>query len=756
MLLPCLCFGPMLLALISYLIGRRSKSGRNAFVALCGAAMFALSLLTWREETVFSLPGFCGLGLNLRADGFRSLYASVAAFMWMITGFFSPEYFAHYHNRNRYYFFNLMTLGATLGVFFSDDLYSTLIFFEIMSLTSYTWVAHEETPGAMRAAGTYLAVAVIGGLTTLMGLFLLWHSLGTLSFDGMREAMAARGGADGVLTAAAWLTLFGFAAKAGMFPVHIWLPKAHPVAPAPASALLSGVLTKTGVFGLIVVAVRLMPGQEGFFRLLLVFAAVTMFLGALMALFSVDLKRTLACSSASQIGFIAVGLGVMGLLGEEGGLAAYGALEHMVNHSLIKLCLFLCAGAVYMNLHRLNLNDIRGFGRGKWVLHAAFLLGALSIACVPPLGAGFNSKSLLHEGILEYVEHLKAHGGPWQVFKALEILFLISGGLTVAYMTKLYVCLFWEKHPDRQTGYDNMARTYITWPSACALLLSAAVLPALGLFGAGLLSPLAERSMPFFGQTPLHHAIRYFSPENLKGGAVSIAIGAAVYLLIVRPLLMRRDERGVRVYVNRWPAWLDLENGVYRPLLHGLTVVLGAVVAFLEHIPESRPVKQWIPAAVSAVVAFLEHIPESRPVKQWIPAAVSAVVAFFDRLPESGAVLRGVPQLVTAVTRAVAELPERIALFFHAFFAAPPREKREAPVQSRAAWFFGRGMNRLARAVNATVLRRHPMRTDFEYVFDASNRAIADTASRVTQSVSFGLFLLAVGLLAMILYLVLN
>mgnify|MGYP003301135112 CR=1 FL=1 len=208
----------MAMAFVCFLTGRKSKIWRDILVGATGVLTFVLCLCTWNKSLSFSLEGALGLGIHLKADGFRSLYGLVAAFMWMMTGLFSPDYFAHYHNRNRYYFFNLLTLSATLGVIFSDDLYTTFIFFEIMSLTSYTWVAQEETPGAMRAAGTYLAVAVIGGLTTLMGLFLLQHHLGTLSFDGMQKAMAS---CDSSLTAATWLTVVGFAAKAGLFPLHI-------------------------------------------------------------------------------------------------------------------------------------------------------------------------------------------------------------------------------------------------------------------------------------------------------------------------------------------------------------------------------------------------------------------------------------------------------------------------------------------------------------------------------------------------------
>ena len=730
MLLPLLVFAPMLLGILAYAVGRKSKPLRTVLVILTCAAAFGGTLLLWGEEHVFTWEGFCGMGIHLRADGFRSFYASVAAFMWLGTALLSPQYFAHYHNRGRYFLFNLITLGATLGVLYSDDLYTTLIFFEIMSLTSYTWVAHEETPGAMRAAQTYLAVAIIGGLTTLMGLFLLWHSLGTLSFEGMRATLAERGGPDGTVTVGAWLTLFGFAAKAGLFPIHIWLPKAHPVAPAPASALLSGILTKTGIFGMIVVTTRLMGGVEAFVVPLTILGAVTMSLGAVMALFSVDLKRTLACSSVSQIGFITVGLGVMNLLGEEGGLAAYGAVEHMLNHSLIKLCLFMCAGVVYMNLHQLNLNDIRGYGRGKWVLHICFLLGALSIGCIPPIGSGFNSKSLLHEGILEYIAHLQAHGLPWGWWKALELLFIFSGGLTIAYMTKLYVCLFIEKHPTRQAEFDAKKRTYLKPLSAIALIASAVILPVLGICGARILSPLASRSMPFFGQEALHHEIHYFSGENLLGAGYSIAVGALVYAFVVRKWLMKRGENGVKEYINRWPARLDMENSLYRPLLGALTAFFGAVFGFFAAIPDSHPVRA-------------------------VGRGIGKVTAFIGAIPDSAAVLKGFPAAVTAFVRALSELPERGVMFLRETLFSPPRHHEAPPVGTRFTWGMGRWLDHLATKLNGGLMRSHPMHEDYEFRLAETHEELRDETGRVGRSFSFGLLLLAIGLLLTVLYLVL-
>lgn len=760
MLLPCLCFGPMFMALIGYLLNRCQKnaSGRNPgddggtsrlkyFAGFTGLLTLAGSLFLWPQTVTFNVEGFCGFGLHLRADGFRSLYTTVAAFMWTMTGLFSPEYFAHYHNRSRYYFFNLLTLGATIGVFLSDDLYTTFVFFEIMSLASYPWVAHEETPDAMRAAGTYLAVAVIGGLTTLMGLFLLWHELGTLSFDGMQQAMQVRNTDNGLITCAAWLTVFGFAAKAGMFPLHIWLPKAHPVAPAPASALLSGILTKSGVFGLAVVCSRLMQGNEAFGHLLMIFAAITMFVGAVLALLSVNLKRTLACSSMSQIGFIGIGLSMAVLSGEEGSLAVYGTVMHMLNHSLIKLVLFMCAGVIYMNLHRLDLNEVRGFGRGKPVLHIAFLLGAVSIGCLPFVGSGFASKSLLHESILEYMEMAAEKGLPVGQYRFLELLFIFSGGLTIAYMTKLYICIFWEKHPQKQEKYDAMKKTYINGISAAVLLISAVMLPILALFPGIFMTAAGDRSVSFFAQSPLKETIHYFSGENLLGAAWSILAGTLTYLLIVRPLLMRR-ETGIRTYVNCLPSWLDMEDRIYRPfLLKILPTLFGGITACLADLPV-RVLK--IGPLLGKCASFMADLP-ARILK--LGPVLGIFVSFLAGLPERCLKLG---QIMSDAVRMLAEIPECIVLLSHKTVFHESREPAPLPVDNRVAYGLGKALDGVSQALNATVRHKKPIEKNFEYRLDADWHTLYRGLGFNMNSVSFGILLLAVGLCAVCLYLILK
>ncbi|WP_346026384.1 complex I subunit 5 family protein [Beduinella massiliensis] len=590
LLLPVLVFFPMAGALASYLAGRRDKHLRDvlccAFTVaeFAAAALLLLSVLRGASYA-FRWEGFCAMGLTFRLDGFRALYGAIAAFMWMMTTLFSPEYFKHYHNRNRYYLFTLLTLGATMGVFLSDDLFTTFVFFEVMSLTSYAWVAHDERAESLRAAETYLYIAVIGGLVTLMGLFLLYSKLGTLAFDGMRAEAAAMQDRSPLYLAGA-LTFFGFAAKAGMFPLHIWLPKAHAVAPAPASALLSGILTKTGLFGILAVSCNLFLHDAPWGDAVLFFGCVTMFLGALLALFSVNLKRTLACSSMSQIGFILVGVGMQGLLGPHNALAVQGTVLHMVNHSLIKLTLFLCAGVVFMNLHKLELNDIRGFGRGKPLLHAAFLLGALGIAGVP-LFNGYISKSLLHESILEYVALLGEAGAAAGLYRFVEILFVVTGGMTLAYMTKLYVALFWEKNDTSQAQFDALNGKYMNRLSAFALCGSAVLLPLLGMLPDVFMTRIAVLAQGFLGGVSPEHAVAYFSSENLMGALKSIVIGAVLYALI-RAFLMQKEKRS-RAYVNRWPAKLDLEEAVYRPLLTKVlpNPVLVALTRALDELTDS-------------------------------------------------------------------------------------------------------------------------------------------------------------------------
>ncbi len=620
-MLAFLVFFPMVGAGISYLIGRRSKDARDYAVNVVAAVEFAAMLYAagayFRAEgwtaaeqagmkeaagyVVYgNIPEVCGMGLHFVLDGFRVLYGLIAAFMWLLSTVFSREYFACYRNRNRYYLFLLVTLGATMGVFLSADLYTMFIFFEIMSFTSYVWVVHDEKADSLRAADTYLAVAVFGGLVMLMGIFLLYHAVGTLDigrlYESCGEIMDGTGAGGkakrGVLYLAGICMLFGFGAKAGAFPLHIWLPKAHPAAPAPASALLSGILTKAGIFGILVLSCDLFLHDVEWGTLILLVGVLTMVLGAVLALFSVNLKRTLACSSVSQIGFILVGIGMQGLLGDENSLAVRGSLLHMVNHSLFKLVLFMAAGVVYMNIHKLELNEIRGFGRKKPLLHFIFLMGAMGIGGFP-LWSGYVSKTLIHESIVEYTEALRA--GVLQpgildigMMKGIEWAFLISGGCTVAYMLKLYVALFLEKNNDSavQEEFDALKGKYMGKASAAALTAGALLFPVMGIVPGIIMNDIAELGEDFM-HPAVEETIRYFSLSNLKGAVISIAIGVIFYFVLIRQWMMKKEGDGRTVYVDRWNRYWDLENSVYRPLfLTILPMIFGVFCRILDSLTD--------------------------------------------------------------------------------------------------------------------------------------------------------------------------
>lgn len=558
---------PMIGALIGYQIGHKNKIARDYFADVVVITEFILLMGMFRivfagVTPEFRFSGMCGLNFHLRLDGFREVYCMIAAFIWVMTTLISREYFEHYHNRNRYYAFVLPTLGATLGLFMSADLFTTFLFYQIITITTFVGIAHDEKDTAVQAATTYLASEMTGGCFVLMGLIQLYHLFGTLEIDVVRECvlnMEDRGPAY----VAGFLLFLGFSAKAGIFPFHFWMPRAHSGAPAPISTLLSSIITKTGLYGVILICSSIFMDNQIWGKFVLVLGTFTMLLGATRALFDIHMKRILAFSSLSQMGFILIGIGASCSLGAENLLAVRGAILHMVNHSFLKLVLYLCVAVIYMKTHTLELNDIRGYGHGKPLLHFAYLMGALGISGVP-LWNGYISKTLLHEAIVECM-HL---GGSSLAYEIVEVLFLLAGGMTFAYMTKLYVCLFLEKHPTDQEKHDSRNGHYMGKLATVALFLAALVPPVLGMRPYETLDKIADYGQTIMTHLTMDHAVHYFDPHVMKGAFVSIGFGVLIYFLLVRKAFMKKNGDGVMEYVYRWPQWLDLEYLVYRPFLY--------------------------------------------------------------------------------------------------------------------------------------------------------------------------------------------
>lgn len=695
---------PFFGALLSYGIGKKNKAARDIFAefitvteCLVLGYFFCNYQVGVTKDLTFEWNNFSGLGLHFRMDGFRLLYGLIAAIMWMMTTIFSKEYFKLYKNKNRYYAFTLMTLGATMGVFLSDDLFTTFLFFEIMSFTSYVWVAHDEKKESLRAAQTYLAVAVLGGLVMLMGIFLLYNAIGTLTFSDLLIKCKAYGNQKLLFTVGLCM-LFGFGAKAGAFPLHIWLPKAHPVAPAPASALLSGILTKTGIFGILVVSCNLFLLDETWGTLLLILGVLTMTGGAVLALLSIDLKRTLACSSMSQIGFILIGVGMQCLLGEENALAAKGTLLHMVNHSFLKLVLFLFAGVVVMNIHKRNLNDIKGFGHNKPLLHFIFLVGAIGISGIPG-GNGYISKTLIHESIIEYIVRLQEGQiqevvmGIWGM-KLVEFFFIISGGITIAYMLKLYIAIFIEYNVNDklQEKFVGMKHCYMGKQSSFTLLSSSILIVSFGIFPYVTMDRLSVMGMNFMHAGRLEQQVHYFSSANLSGAFYSIIVGISLYLLVVRHFLMRQDPSTKREtkreyyikkeYRNIWPEKWDLEDQVYRPIF--LTI---------------------------------------------LPIGFGSICRIGDCLLDYAIV--GLRKTVFRDSKIPHELEEG------------------TPVTH----VIGSFMDKIVTIMNKTVRRKKPIKVSYEHKLAILNDEISESNTIIGRSLSFGLMMFCIGLLLTLAYL---
>ena len=582
-ILMILVFFPFAMGLISWLTGRGSKKGRDVLIIVTTAIELALCLVLIPfvgDSNDFHWHAFAGLGIHLRGDGFRTVMALIAGYIWLFTTILSPEYFNRIksRNRNRYYMFMLWTLGATMGIFLSANLYTTFIFFEVMSFTSYVLVIHNETPKVIDASKSYVAFAVFGGLATLMGLFFLQARLGTLEMDAMIHAIETTGISDVTLMWSCALVLVGFGVKAGMFPLHTWLPQSYPAAPEPATALLSAVLSKAGIFGMFVLTGQILLHNLPWGLALVLFGIASALLGGIMGILSDDFKKTIACSSMSQIGFIIVGVGMQGVLGHHNALAVRGSILHLLNHSLIKLTLFMVAAVIFMNLGKFKLNDIKGFGRKKPALMFAAGFAILGVIGVP-LWNGYVSKTLIHESMVEFIE--MSHGTGWAYgFKSLEILFIIAGGMTCCYMLKLFFAVFVEKNndPAKQAEFDANKK-YMSPALTTILIISAAILPVLGVIPNITSDGIADVAQGFLhGHSP-EHAVHYFSWVNISGTLKSLAGGVVAYLIIVRLGMRRKQADGKKAYINAWPEKLDLEGKVYRPVLLTILPFIGAFIA---------------------------------------------------------------------------------------------------------------------------------------------------------------------------------
>jgi formate hydrogenlyase subunit 3/multisubunit Na+/H+ antiporter MnhD subunit len=360
-------------------------------------------------------------------------------------------------------------LASMAFVLIADDAYLFMITWESMALSSYFLVTTEHHEERNRKAGfIYLLVAHIGALGILLCFGVLDGGHGDYTFDALRQANLSGFWA----TVAFVLAFFGFGAKAGMLPLHVWLPEAHPAAPSPVSALMSGVMLKTAIYGMVRVIYDLIGTIRWEWGLtVLLFGAATSLFGVLFALMQHDLKRLLAYHSVENIGIILIGIGLsMVFIGSghpvAGALGLIAGLYHTLNHAVFKGLLFLGAGSILKSTGLRNLNEMGGLIR--YLPHTAlyFLIGALAISALPPLN-GFVSEWLTFQASLQ--APLLTSSVVRSLVPIVAAVLALSGALTGMCFVKVYGIAFLGQHrhefavkPREASGWERAGMLWLT------------------------------------------------------------------------------------------------------------------------------------------------------------------------------------------------------------------------------------------------------------------------------------------------------
>ena len=367
--------------------------GAIASAVGCIAAILALA----GGPAAFVMQGPLPFGqFILKMDGLSAFMVGVISVLGLATSIYSISYLEEYANRSlgALGFFNNLFIAAMILVVTVANAFYFLIFWEVMTLASYFLVIFEqEKKESIQAGFLYMLVAHAGTALIMLAFFVFYMNTGSFDFATFRLAQLSPFAKNLVFL----MAFFGFGAKAGIVPLHIWLPRAHPAAPSHVSALLSGVMIKTAIYGILRICVDFLGAPNGWWGVtVLAFGAISALLGVLYALTERDLKRMLAYSSVENIGIIlmGVGVGMIGVSAKQPVLAILGflaALYHLANHAFFKGLLFLGAGSIAFRVHTKDLNQMGGLARRMPWTGLAFLTGALAISAIPPFN-GFVSE----------------------------------------------------------------------------------------------------------------------------------------------------------------------------------------------------------------------------------------------------------------------------------------------------------------------------------------------------------------------------
>ncbi len=422
---------PILFPVIAgvFLLWKREFQKRRSLLIFVGAVLLltgafaAVGILGGeRRFTAFYLTE--ELPVFFKLDELGRLFASLVTVVWILAGFFSFAYMKKEKREKRYFGFYLITFGVLLGLDFAGNLITMYLFYEFMTLASLPLVLHSQTGEARMAGLKYLFYSFCGAYLALFGVYFLVRMGNTIEFTpgGVFESSFLLEHQTLFLVITMLLVL-GFGVKAGMFPLHAWLTAAHPVAPGPASGVLSGIIVKGGVLALIRVLYYLI-GPDFLIgtkvqKAWIVLTLITIFMGSMLAFREPVLKKRLAYSTVSQVSYILFGLAVCERTAFEG------ALLHVIAHAFIKVCLFLCAGAMIYQTGCKRVEELRGIGKRMPVTLWCYTIASLGLIGIPPT-SGFVSKWYLGTGALD---------GKMPVFSWLgPLVLIVSALLTAGYL----------------------------------------------------------------------------------------------------------------------------------------------------------------------------------------------------------------------------------------------------------------------------------------------------------------------------------
>ncbi len=460
-LLPTFIAVPMLAAFVSLLAARWNRRSTDWLAGLTTLylAAAAVALYFYRPFNnliMYNLGGWpAPVGVTLVLDGLSHLLLLMIGVLGTLVAFYSTAYMNRYYGKEKYYALLLLMIAGMNGAVLTGDLFTLFIFLELSAIASAALVAFGTEAEEMEAAFKYLIMGTVASVMILFAIGLLYNLTGTLNMaDLSRSLPTAAPAIKGFIMT---LLLIGFCTKAAIAPFHAWLPDAHPAAPAPISALLSGVLIKAlGIYALARIFYNVLGMSPAVGTIFTVLGVISIFIGSFMAIGQWDLKRLLACSSISQIGYIILGLGI------GSPLAVTGAVFHLLNHSFFKPLLFLNAGAVEYATGTRQMGELGGLSHRLPVTSRTSLIGSLSLSGIPPFN-GFWSKLFI---IIACVQAGR-----------LDLAAVAVGGsvITIAYLMKAQKYVFFRPLPERLKAVRE-----VPWTMGTAMVVLALVCLAAG------------------------------------------------------------------------------------------------------------------------------------------------------------------------------------------------------------------------------------------------------------------------------------